>query len=791
MPSSFASRHRFTAIAFVAALAAALPPAIAQAADAPASQAIAAGPLSQALYSFASANGITLSFDPALTEGLRSPGLEGGQGIEQGLRRLLAGSGLEAVPVAPGNYRLRKAAADGAAASGDGGLAPVVVTARGERSALTEGSGSYAARAVTVAGKTPTPWKDVPNSVSVITRQQMDDQNMTTVEDALRQTVGVTAIPYGDGTAYFQSRGYASEVQYDGLPFNNGIQYLRQFDLSMYDRVEVFRGPAGVLQGSGTPAGTVNLVRKRPLAEPAISGLLSAGSWNQHRGEIDISRPLNEAGTVRGRALLSSEGGDTFRTQGTSRHTLGYAIVEADLGPRSTLSLSGSVQPQHDRGIDYGPGTYTNGSFLNAPRKTFFGTDWSGSSGTAKEVYAEFVHRFDDDWVAKAAYIRRSIDGDSRYGYINGLVRLDNRAAYTLQAQSGETTWQGLDLNLAGSFRLWGRKHDLLIGANHSKRDETSLSGSVGIPQVDIYNLYVPDRPIPFRFGSNTRSEQSGLYGQTRLRLADPLTLVLGGRVSHYRSESQTLLPTPGAWKSDAGGVNHKFSPYGGLVYELRPDISLYGSYSDIFIPQTQLAVGNAALLPRVGRQFEIGTKGSFMDGRLNASLAAFRIEDRNRAVTDPDNPGFFVAEGKVRSQGWEAEVSGRLARGWDLYAGYTRLDTRYADDPSNAGKPFSSEEPRHTVKLWTRYEFQQPSVAGLHVGLGVRAVSKTDRGAAVQGGYAVADAQVGYRFNKNLSLTLDVHNLFDRFYYARLPSRFYSVYGDPRNVRLTLRASY
>lgn len=747
------------------------------------SYAIAAGPLDQALYSFARSAGVTLSFEPELVAGMSTRGLAGNYPVSEGLSRLLTGTGLEGVAGASGGYRLRKIA-------GSAGDALPIVSVTAERSASTEGTGSYAPAAVTVASKIPMAWKDVPNSVSVITRQQMDDQNMTSVEDALRQSVGVTAIPYGDGTAYFQSRGYASEVQYDGLPANNSLQYLRQFNLAMYDRVEVLRGPSGLLQGSGEPAGTVNLVRKRPQATPSISGSVSGGSWSNYKGDIDISRPLNEEGTVRGRVVAAGQDGAVYKDKGHNHEALAYGILEVDLTPRTTWTISAASQNDFSRGTDYGPGVYTNGNFVNPPRSAFFGVDWGSGNQTSNELFSELTHRFDNDWVAKASYIYRHTSSDSAYGYVNGLVQLNNTASYILQGQDGNTTWQDLDVNLSGSFKLLGRKHQVLVGANYAQREAYSASGSLTLAGINIYNINIPPTAIPLTSASNTYSEQYGLYAQTRLKLADPLTLLLGGRESWYASRSQALLPTPADWKSSPS-VNNKFTPYAGLVYEVTPAISLYGSYSDIFSPQTQLAVGNTPLAPRTGQQYEVGAKGVFLDGKLNASLAAFRIRDNNRAVADPDNPSFYVSQGKVQSKGWEAEVSGSPTRGLDLYVGYTRLDTIYLSDPINQNKVFSPEEPRHTLKLWTKYQFQDPLLNKLQAGFGARVMSQTNRGVGMQGGYSVFDAMLGYRIDSHWLATLQVTNLFDKSYYARMPARFYSVYGDPRNITLTLRAAY
>lgn len=425
-PASTCLKQTFTPIALAVALCI-LPilDAAAQMAAAPAQNVaravrVSAGPLDSALYTFASQFGITLSFDPELVQGRSTPGLQGDFNIENGLASLLLNTGLRAVPGASGAWRLQRVTQPTLVQDDASPILDTVeVRAAAEASAVTEGSGSYAPRHVTVGSKNPVPWKEVPASVSVVTRQQIEDQNLITVEDALRQVVGVTAIPYGDGTAYFQSRGHQSDVQYDGIPANNGLQYLGQFDLAMYDRIEVLRGPAGVLQGAGSPAGTVNMVRKRPTAEPSISGTASAGSWGRGRSELDISRPLNESGSVRGRAVVAGESYGTFLEKGRDRSFMGYGVIEADLTPDTRLTLSATAQKERGRGIDYGVGVHADGSFVRLPRSTFYGTDWSRADNTTTEYFAELGHRFNSNWQAKIVYLDRSVDGNSRYGYVN------------------------------------------------------------------------------------------------------------------------------------------------------------------------------------------------------------------------------------------------------------------------------------------------------------------------------------------------------------------------------------
>lgn len=285
--------HPLAHAARLALLGMALAAGAVQAAEpAPAAQAyqIAPGPLGRTLAGVATAAGISLSFDPALTEGLTSPALSGHYAPQQALQRLLAGSGLDMVARSDGSYTLRRQAAPaGAGAGSTMVLNEVQVTARAERSATSEGTGSYVARAVTV-GKGEQAIKDIPQSISVITRQRMDDQNLNTVDDVLASTTGITMYDSPMGGRYVYSRGFRVDTyQFDGV---NRAFYYPQADnftsnAATLDRVEVVRGATGLLQGAGSPSAAINMVRKRPLAERQLEVSASAGSWNNLRSEID------------------------------------------------------------------------------------------------------------------------------------------------------------------------------------------------------------------------------------------------------------------------------------------------------------------------------------------------------------------------------------------------------------------------------------------------------------------------------------------------------------------------
>ncbi|TDS85023.1 TonB-dependent siderophore receptor [Comamonas sp. JUb58] len=771
---------------------------------------LAAGPLGRTVSEVAAAAGIALSFDPALTQGQHSPALSGSFTPQMALQRLLAGSGLVMVQTSAGRYTLQQRPVPAAATvEGETTLSEVRVQAQAVRDAATEGSGSYAAQGITL-GKTVQGLRETAQSISVVTRQRMEDQNLTTVEDALRSVTGISAVSQGEGTAVFYSRGYTMNAQYDGVPAGRQIiNGYKQLDTAVYDRIEVLRGPAGLLQGSGEPGGTVNLVRKGPLDQLQASVMLSAGSWNNHRSELDITGPLNEVGSLRGRMVLAAEDRDFHYRSAHNRQQLAYGTLDWDLTPSTMLSLTATHQKSKLTGRSAGLPTYADGSFLDVSRSASVGADWQRWEYPITELAAELTHKLGDDWRAKVSLRKRRTNFDS--AYLESTAPLDP-VSQTTDFSGRKTNWpvenQDIDMNISGPFELLGRQHRLTLGFNRSKVDIQGGYAWSYFSGMDLFNPSIAASDLAE--GKPTfaeRETQSGVYGSLQLKLADPLTLVVGGRMSRFLIDSQSIGDT--SW-SDYSKAHNEFTPYGGLIWDINDQVSAYMSYADIFVPQGDKDVNGQRLQPRVGWQTEAGIKAELMDRKLQASLAVFRMRDKNRSVTDPDgshvcdtwNGACYVAAGLVQSQGIEGEINGKLASNWNLSAGYTYNTTKYLKDgnASNVGQPLLTYIPKHIFRLSTQYAFAPQDFGGLlqgwSVGGGISAQSRMytqSSGVDIrQGGFATANLRVGYRFNRHLSAALSLNNLFDRRYVETLgttASRNY--FGTPRNVSLVLRASY
>jgi outer membrane receptor for ferric coprogen and ferric-rhodotorulic acid len=676
-------------------------------------------------------------------------------------------------------------------------LSSIEVNAPALRDAQSEGSDSYRATAATVGGKEAVPIVEIPHSVSIVTRRRMDDQNMYTIDEALREVTGVTVTPWDGATFQIRSRGYSMESSYDGIPSWNGLNATQQFDLAMFDRIEVLRGPAGIFQGSGQPGGTVNFVRKRGLREFGGSASASAGSWSNYHADAEVGGPLNKEGTLRSRVVVAGQDRDYFYSRAHGRKGMVYGTLDYDLTPSTQLSLYGGYQD--DRTNPYmGQPAYTSGRFLDAPRGYNPLAPWSVYDTTTSQVAAEVDHRFTSGWAWRTRLSHGEQQWNIRDGYpLNGVNPVTGRVAgYRTRGWDSNSTRDALDTYVSGPVDALGRRHELTVGFNWERyENRTQYAPSADVANVPSANPgFVAEPTIPpFERGTQDVTRQSGLYGQARISLADPLTLVLGARVSNFATQTRNVAPSAVTDWREGAKENGQVSPYAALVAHVARNTTVYASFSDIFMPQTARDVNGRVLEPRVGKQMEVGVKHSMNDGKLTASASAFRTRDVNRSLPDALNPGFFVQAGQVEVKGWEVEFAGRPFANLDMTLGYTNLLSSYTAHQTLAGTPFTLFEPRHSLKLYGHYRFGQSRwSAGGGVRVSSGGVGGGVAGLREQGGYTVASAQVGYALDARTRISLTINNLFDRHYYERVGGmNTYNTWGEPRSVTVAVRTRF
>ncbi|WP_167752931.1 TonB-dependent siderophore receptor [Pusillimonas caeni] len=748
--------------------------------------------LSDALLQLGQQTSLQFIYTSDLVRDMPAPTVIGRMAPEEALRRLLSGTGIEYSR--EGNTIHLRRTADAAKLE--------TITVTGGLLATTEDSGSYAPQAATI-GKSAQSLREIPQSVSVMTRSQMDDQGFTRVAEALDFTTGIRSSGYPD-TESFNSRGFAASLQYDGVPAQEtGAPHL---DLAIYDRIEVLRGPAGLLTGTGEPGGAINLVRKRPTDEFRFVGALSGGSWNNRRLEADVSGPITADGRLRGRLVGAYQDKDQFYEQGMNNPQILYGVLEYDLGPNTTVGVSALYSKLRFRNFNglpqFDDGALPDYDAFLGPNRT--------SVHDIYELGADLTHRFDNGWVFKANYSHKesTYKGFSAFA-LAPLSASTGRADLWGGRIFNEFVWDQADVNLTGPFRLLGREHFFTLGYNVARNNTHTSSRFSGFPNWDALNDFdygaALDEPILNRGQDITI--QSGLYASARLKLHDSLTAVLGGRWSNYETKSRSVDPASTPWEVSAAKVRGEFTPFAGLVFDVNKQISVYGSYAETFVPQADRDYTGAILDPRKGWQVEAGVKGEFLDGRLNGSLAVYRLRDTNRAVIDPEHIGCgdsptgtcYRAAGLIQSQGWEFEVVGNPMAGWDIGAGYTYTDARVLRDNAteNEGGRFNANLiPKHLFRLWTQYRFGggdwNGRLRGWSVGAGVQAQSNLLTQDVYQGGYTTVSAKIGYKPNKNWEAMLVVNNLFDRRYLDSVGySTFLNIYGAPRNALLTVKYRY
>lgn len=771
---------------------------------------IAGGPLAIALEQVARQGGVNLSYDAVTLEGKSSSSVSGSFDTTQVLAVVLKGSGLQALSQGPNSYVLTASAP---VTSGALELGATTVSSTGLGS-VTEKTGSYTTGAVSI-GKTSKSLRRTPQSVSVLTSQRLEDQNITNLTSVLEQTPGIV-VDYTDSERVnYYSRGFQIDaIQYDGATIvqGSGGGSFIQSDSAIIDHVEVLRGATGMLRGSGNPSGTVNLVRKRPTYDYQASASITAGSYDAQRYVADVSGPLAGQGALRGRVIAVYDDKDFFQDARSERKNVLYGVLSADLSDQTTLTGGLEYTTLDATGAWGGLPANFDGSSLDLSRDTYLGADWNRWNRSNLQAFGELEHIFNNDWKLKLSGTRThyQLDDDGfKQTYIS---RASTTNPYLMnvavtEGDGGESEQSNLSATLNGPFALLGREHELMVGVERI-RNESTASATANqqalLRNVDVRywnpnhllaepSINITANPI------TTRTTQEAAYGTWSISLADPLTAIIGARVNWWDTEQEN---NPAAKYS----VEHKVVPYAALIYDLNQNFSAYASYTEIFNPQNATDVSGALLDPVTGEAYEIGIKGEFYEGRLNTSFSVFRINQVGKGLDDIDSPnpcppnyesGYCqVASGKSRSDGFELEISGEVLPDWQMSGGYTYVTTEYLKDTvSNTGNVLRSTDPKRMLKLFTSYRLPG-SLDAWTISGGVQAqsdiYSKSGTAEATQSGYAVYNAMVGYRFNDQYSIQLNGNNLFDKDYYKKIGTTATSYYyGEPRNVAVTLRGTF
>ncbi|MDG9924593.1 MULTISPECIES: TonB-dependent siderophore receptor [unclassified Pseudomonas] len=672
--------------------------------------------------------------------------------------------------------------------------------------ATTEGTKSYTTGAMATGTKLPLSIRETPQSVSVITRQRIEDQGMEDLNDVVKYTPGLTVNQYGPARQSYKARGFeVDNIMYDGMPTSISTytqDVISAADLAIYDRVEIVRGATGLMQGAGNPSAAINLVRKRPTATPQASISGSAGSWDTYRTEVDVSGPLNSEGTIRGRAVTAYQTNDSFQDYVSGERGLLYAIGEMDLTDATTLTIGASYQNDNRNDNWVGLPSKPGGEDFGFDRDTYYGADWSYWDTKTTQLFSDIEHRFDNGWKMKLAM-------NKMWGRIHMLGMYNScyyTACDTIDQGGGQYVYtddhSSYDAVASGPFQLLGREHELVVGTSYREEAFDGHGGWGDIMYSDGSGPAVgfdPDDWDPSNtdkpsynmrlWGMKTDETQTGTYVTSRFNVADPLKVIVGARLDWHEFETET----------DSYKVTRNLTRYAGAIYDLNDTYSVYASYTDIFKPQQAIDASGSVLKPIEGENYEIGLKGEYLDGAVNATVALFQVDQLNRAVEDtsgptpcpsnPISPYCQRASGKVRSQGLDFEVSGALTENWNASASYTYVEAKYKQDANedNEGEYFDPTIPRHLYKLATVYNLPG-QLNQWRVGGDVISQSSTESPEGYQQeDYSLVGLMVGYKVNENIDTRININNLFDKHYYSGIDFGNLN-YGAPRNAMFSVK---
>lgn len=647
--------------------------------------------------------------------------------------------------------------------------------------------------------------RDVPQSVSVITQQRMQDQQLQTVNDVLNNTTGITSNLIDSERTYYFSRGFQlSNFTFDGIPTSVGDAWNygdAASDTAIYDRIEVVRGATGLMTGAGSPAASVNMVRKHADSKE-FTGTFNAsyGSWNKQRYVADVSTPLNASGSLRGRIIAGYQNQDSWLDRYSKNTKFFYGVVDADITDNTTLSLGYDYQDADTNDPTWGgnPVFYSNGALTHYSRSLNSAADWTYYHTTARKVYADLVHNFDNGWTFRLNGTHAENTFSDKLLYVGYMSYPDQDTGEGADGfgsmDRGKRELTSVDGYVSGPFMLFGREHQLMAGMNYSRQHNMTNSsngltdddaGDITASDIGIFNNHWNGHIAEPTWGDWYQNaddvvRQKSAYTAARFSLTDPLSLIVGARYTQYSTDG-----------TSGNMEKNNITPYAGAVYDINDTWSAYASYTSIFQPQTYRDSSGKYLAPVTGKSYETGLKSAWFDGRLTATMAVFRIEQNNVGqavdgsfVNNSSEQAYSPTKG-ARSKGAEFELNGALTDNLQMTFGATRYVARDSEGRYNP------DQPQTDLKLFTRYRL--PMLQALTIGGGINWQNRVFEDVTApdgstqrvyQGSYPLTSLFAHYQINNQISVQANVNNLFDRAYYTYMSGY---VYGEPRNFSVNV----
>ena len=648
----------------------------------------------------------------------------------------------------------------------------------------------YRATRSSSATKTDTAIRDIPQSISVIPVSVLNDLGSISVERALDFAGGVSKQNnFGGLTLYeYSVRGFTtSEFYKDGFSANRG--YPSTPDVVSIERIEVLKGPAASLYGRGDPGGTVNIVTKKPRPEAFATLHTSAGSWDRYRTALDVNTPLDENGNVLSRVNLAIEDGQSFRDHVDRERVFVAPSFSWQLNPDTTLLVESEFvrhRSTFDRGI-----VAPNNAWSGVSRSTFLGEPNDGDIDNHNNLLqAALEHHLNDAWKLRLASHYKQ---GKLWGFASE-ARALNADGHTVNRRYRErdNDWHDsiTQLELRGLFDTGPWQHELLIGSeyeNYRKNERvTTIAGSPYA--IDIFQpVYGQPKPGGARSGTDffEHVESRALNLQDQILFTDTLRGMLGARLERFEQSIDDHT------RNSTSRQHHDaLTQRAGLLYQLTPEIGLFANASTSFKPNNGLDAAGRSFDPEEGVGHEIGIKSELFDDRLSSTLAAFHIEKKNVLALDPGTDT-SRAMGKARSQGFDLQVAGQVTDAVRVIGAFAYIDAEVTEGDKVI--PTGSRilgVAKHSGSLLGVYAFQDGRLRGSDLGAAFTYVGDRSGEAGSDfelPAYHTVDLLAHYKTSDNVTVGLNLNNIFDEKYFERSYSNYWVNPGEPRNFTVSL----
>ncbi|MCU1789084.1 TonB-dependent receptor [Pectobacterium polaris] len=733
---------------------------------------IPAGELQKGLLAIANQSQQTLSFNPALVANYQNAALNGNYSTRQAILRLLQGTPLLLTTTDNGTLTIISAHANDAmtALSSDNTLPTITVNAASEDETVLNPSTSSAAL------RTNTALQQTAQSVQVISNKLITERQATSLEDVLKNSGSVVAIQSNRGTPTFWIRGYAvTSGSTDGVSGSSNAGIGRGTEIEGIERVEVLKGPQSVLAGSSSAAGSINVVRKKPVTEPLRRLKVEAARYGEFKTAIDLGDAITDDKSWSYRLNASSM---------TSRHSFpdfngnhsDYLAPAFTWESENTALTFGAETSQSRRSGPAGT-IYHNGKIQKLPEYRLGDKDDHVKS-KATNTYYNLEQKLVDDWTFNSKASFQSFAAQVKLNETLSIAPNGDKTSHPLAYKSTTQTWS-LQNDIRGKIETGPITQTLLIGHDFQHDRYNSYEGDfIELTNGNVYNpdsLVFPGIGEPNFQSSTMKSIQRGFLFQNEIDAFERLHFQLSVKYATWLN----------SYVINGLYADHKTSkwiPNYGVSFDITPDITVYANQLNSFSGNASLSRTGEQLPPTTGRSREAGLKFNLLDDELTLTTAVFRIEQSNLPVTDIS--GFSIATVGRKSEGFDVDLSGSLLPGWDVSTSYTYSTSK---DPETIG--IQTNTPRHTASAWTSYEIQSGRYQGAGVSVGVNGTSKTQNGFGADnfkiGSQYSTDASVFYR-QPDWSLTLGVNNVFDRDLYYTSVSPLYIGMKESRTWRLT-----